>query len=343
MAGRSRPLDCLLVAGRTPRRRPRRRTDGMAVYLPEESDATSSESEESEEDPVEEYFTPQPGENGISPRWPARLRALLCGSLEGGDPASSTGLLAGVAPMLLHKTQSPHPERPARVVAIYHELFEQELVSRARLVPARLASMEDLALVHDRKLVRRATATYDTDEDATAALGIERCVRACVRACVRRCGRRAGLILCVHRACSLARLPFGSDTYFRAKHSGYAARLSAGSVVELTLTSTPNPNRNPNPSPNPKAKPKPSPNPSPSPSASPSPNPSANPKQVVELATRVAQGELRNAFAVTRPPGHHCEQRQSVLVRVRVRVRVTNPNRATTASSGSRCCRSCAN
>ena len=213
----------------------------MAVYLPEESDATSSESEESEEDPVEEYFTPQPGENGISPRWPARLRALLCGSLEGGDPASSTGLLAGVAPMLLHKTQSPHPERPARVVAIYHELFEQELVSRARLVPARLASMEDLALVHDRKLVRRATATYDTDEDATAALGIERCVGACVGACVRRCGRRAGLILCVHRACSLARLPFGSDTYFRAKHSGYAARLSAGSVVELSLTSTPTP------------------------------------------------------------------------------------------------------
>ena len=57
-------------------------------------------------------------------------------------------------------------------------------------------------------------------------------------------------------------LTFGSDTYFRAKHSGYAARLSAGSVVEL--------------------------------------------------ATRVAQGELRNALAVTRPPGHHCEQHQSM-------------------------------
>lgn len=135
---------------------------------------------ESEEDPVEEYFTPQPGENGISPRWPARLRALLSGSLEGGDPASSTGLLVGVAPMLLHKTESPHPERPARVVAIYHELFEQELVARARLVPVRLASNEDLALVHDRKLVRGATATYDTDEDATAALGIDRRVSASV-------------------------------------------------------------------------------------------------------------------------------------------------------------------
>ena len=135
---------------------------------------------ESEEDPVEEYFTPQPEDNGISPRWPARLRALLNGSLEGGDPTSTTGLLVGVAPMLLHKTQSPHPERPARVVAIYHELFEQELVARARLVPVRLASNEDLAMVHDRKLVRGATATYDNDEDATAALGIDRRVSASV-------------------------------------------------------------------------------------------------------------------------------------------------------------------
>lgn len=111
-------------------------------------------------------------------------------------------------------------------MSIYHELFEQGLVDRARLVPVRLASNADLALVHDRKLVRGATATYETDEEATAALGID------------------------------------TDTYFRAKHSGYAARLSAGSVVEL--------------------------------------------------ATRVAQGELRNALAVTRPPGHHCEQHQSM-------------------------------
>jgi acetoin utilization deacetylase AcuC-like enzyme len=57
-------------------------------------------------------------------------------------------------------------------------------------------------------------------------------------------------------------LTLGSDTYFRAKHSGYAARLSAGSVVEL--------------------------------------------------ASRMAQGELCNALAVTRPPGHHCEQHQSM-------------------------------
>lgn len=29
---------------------------------------------------------------------------------------------------------------------------------------------------------------------------------------------------------------------------------------------------------------------------------------VVELASRVVMGELRNALAVTRPPGHHCEE-----------------------------------
>ena len=177
-------------------------------------------------DPLEAYMTPQPGADGVSPRWPAKLRLLLLGSLDGGDPASRTGLLAGVAPMLLHRSQSSHVERPARVVAIYHELFEQQLVSRARLVPARLASDEDLCLVHERRLVRRATGSYSADEDAVAALGLD------------------------------------GDTYFSAAASGYAARLSAGSVVEL--------------------------------------------------ATRIAQGELRNALAVTRPPGHHCEQNQAM-------------------------------
>lgn len=33
---------------------------------------------------------------------------------------------------------------------------------------------------------------------------------------------------------------------------------------------------------------------------------------MVELATRIAQGELRNALAVTRPPGHHCERGQAM-------------------------------
>ena len=33
---------------------------------------------------------------------------------------------------------------------------------------------------------------------------------------------------------------------------------------------------------------------------------------VVELVTRVASGELDNALAVVRPPGHHCEARQAM-------------------------------
>ena len=42
----------------------------------------------------------------------ARVRELQRGVLTGGDPAAHTGLLSGFGPMLLHQTQSPHPERP---------------------------------------------------------------------------------------------------------------------------------------------------------------------------------------------------------------------------------------
>jgi acetoin utilization deacetylase AcuC-like enzyme len=155
-----------------------------------------------------------------------RLQELLRGSMSGGDPASQTGLLTGVRPMLLHQSQSPHPERPARMVAIYHEIIEQGLDSRCRLVPARTASTEDLELVHSAEQVKLSTGVYETDEDASLALGLD------------------------------------SDTYFAGSTSGHAARLSAGSVIELV--------------------------------------------------TRVVQGELRNALAVVRPPGHHCEHGQAM-------------------------------
>ena len=131
-----------------------------AMQFGEYEEAEGEEEQEEADDPFEDYCQPVLGEkSGVSPQWPSRMRALFHGSLEGGDLTSQTGILAGVAPMLLHASQSQHPERPARLVAIYHELFEQELVARARLVPARLVSNEDLALVHDRKHVRRATAT----------------------------------------------------------------------------------------------------------------------------------------------------------------------------------------
>lgn len=161
----------------------------------------------------EKYFSP-------------RLLELLKGSLSGGDPASTTGLLSGVYPMLLHQTQSPHPERPSRMVVIYHEIIEQGLDKRCKLVPVRAASAADCELVHSRRQVRRASGRYETDEAASEALGID------------------------------------PDTYFSGSASGHAAMLSAGSVTELT--------------------------------------------------TRIVQGELQNAFAISRPPGHHCEQGQAM-------------------------------
>lgn len=156
----------------------------------------------------------------------SRLQALLRGTMAGGSPSSQTGLLTGVRPMLLHQSDSPHPERPARMVAIYHEIVEQGLDARSRLVPARPASIDDLTLVHSAEQVRRSTGQYASDEAATLALGLD------------------------------------GDTYFSASASGHAALLSAGSVVEMM--------------------------------------------------TRVVQGELRNALAVVRPPGHHCESKQAM-------------------------------
>ena len=155
-----------------------------------------------------------------------RLQELLRGSMSGGNPTSHTGLLTGVKPMLLHQTQSPHPERPARMVAIYNEIIERGLDARSRLVPCRTASMDDLKLVHTAEQVSKSTSVYPSDAAATEALGID------------------------------------SDTYFDGQASGYAAMLSAGSVVEMT--------------------------------------------------TRVVQGELRNGLAVVRPPGHHCEANQAM-------------------------------
>jgi len=174
-----------------------------------DSDALSDEIRFSHE----RYFSP-------------RLHELLRGSVKGGDPASHTGLLTGVRPMLLHQSDSPHPERPARLVAIYNELIERGLDARSRLVPAREASTADLELVHTPEQVAKSTGLYPSDGAASATLGLD------------------------------------SDTYFAASASGYAARLAAGSVVELV--------------------------------------------------TRVVHGELRNALAVVRPPGHHCEATQAM-------------------------------
>jgi histone deacetylase 6 len=188
----------------------------------EDSDASYDPDAESSDSDADELFFSDPE------LWPPALNELLVGSLASGDPSSQTGLLAGVAPMLLHRAPHGHPERPARIVSIYHELLEQGLVARSKLVPARLASMDDIRLVHGRRHAARACATYESDIAASASLNL------------------------------LA----DSDTYFDGSASGEAARMSVGCVVEL--------------------------------------------------ATRVVQGELANALAVVRPPGHHCEERQAM-------------------------------
>ena len=193
-----------------------------------------------------------PGEKYLPFHWSAALGALLHGSLDGGDPRSRTGLLAGVAPMLLHRSTSPHPERPARMVAIYDELIRRGLAARAKLVPVRPAAAADLALVHTAELVAASTAAYETDGEAKAALGIDSDTCAAAQLLPRKSARNSPTRLC----------PSTVRRYFSADASGRAALLSAGSVVELV--------------------------------------------------TRVASGELDNALAVVRPPGHHCEARQAM-------------------------------
>lgn len=194
-------------------------SDGICYGVPY-ADESEEEGEAVDSQPSDEQRFSQ--ECLFSPR----VRELQRGALTGGDPASRTGLLSGFGPMLLHQTHSPHPERPARLVAIYDELVEQGLDKRARLVPTRAAAEADITLAHSAGHVRTVSGSYTSDAEAVEALGMD------------------------------------SDTYFAARDSGYAALLAAGSVVELS--------------------------------------------------TRVAQGELRNALAVTRPPGHHCEGKQAM-------------------------------
>ena len=194
--------------------------DLITYGVPYEASDSEDEGEEKDSAPRDEVRFSQ--ERFFSPR----VRELQQGVLTGGDPTSRTGLLSGFGPMLLHQTQSPHPERPARIVAIYDELVQRGYDKRARLIPTRPASEHDIALVHSEEHVRLATAQYGTDAEGVEALGMD------------------------------------NDTYFSARGSGYAALLATGSVTELS--------------------------------------------------TRVAQGELRNALAVTRPPGHHCEAKQAM-------------------------------
>ena len=218
-----------------------------------DGDSGSGDGSDDDDDDDDVDSNYMPGDEKYLPfHWSAALGALLHGSLDGGDPRSRTGLLAGVAPMLLHRSTSPHPERPARMVAIYDELIRRGLAARAKLVPVRPAAAAALALVHTAELVAASTATYETDGEAKAALGIDSDTCAHAQLFPRNSARNSPTRLC----------PSTVRRYFSADASGRAALLSAGSVVELV--------------------------------------------------TRVASGELDNALAVVRPPGHHCEARQAM-------------------------------
>jgi len=43
---------------------------------------------------------------------------------------------------------------------------------------------------------------------------------------------------------------------------------------------------------------------------------------VIELADKVAKGEVQNGFAVVRPPGHHALPNQAMLVRLYLLINV---------------------
>jgi len=62
---------------------------------------------------------------------------------------------------LKHVASHPHPERPERLVATWELLKKSGIVDSAKLVEAREASVDELALVHDREYV---TAVLDAIE-----------------------------------------------------------------------------------------------------------------------------------------------------------------------------------
>jgi acetoin utilization deacetylase AcuC-like enzyme len=61
-----------------------------------------------------------------------------------------------------HETGLGHPEQPARVAAVLHQLRDSQTLQRLQRVPARVAMEDELALAHDRgyiDLVRREVAS----------------------------------------------------------------------------------------------------------------------------------------------------------------------------------------
>uniref|UniRef100_A0A8C4QZW1 Histone deacetylase n=1 Tax=Eptatretus burgeri TaxID=7764 RepID=A0A8C4QZW1_EPTBU len=132
-----------------------------------------------------------------------------------------------------------HPEHAGRIQSIWSRLQETGLVAKCERVRPRKASLEEVQLVHLEQYV----LLY-----GTSTLGQHRLDKKLLGSLPQK---------------ALVMLPCGglgvdSDTIWNEPHSGSAARLAVGCVLEL--------------------------------------------------AVKVATGELKNGFAVVRPPGHHAEE-----------------------------------
>ncbi|XP_037128393.1 histone deacetylase 7 isoform X2 [Syngnathus acus] len=167
-------------------------------------------------------------------------------SLTGQESSSKSCFTTGLvydSQMLKHQCacgdNSSHPEHAGRIQSIWSRLQERGLRGQCESIRGRKATLEELQSVH----TERHVLLYGTNPLNRLKLD----------------NRKLAGILSQRM---FVMLPCGgvgvdNDTIWNESHTSTAARMAAGSVVEL--------------------------------------------------AVRVAKGELKNGFAVVRPPGHHAD------------------------------------
>uniref|UniRef100_A0A336M1A6 Histone deacetylase n=1 Tax=Culicoides sonorensis TaxID=179676 RepID=A0A336M1A6_CULSO len=159
----------------------------------------------------------------------------LTSSSSSSSSKSTTGLAFDNL-MLKHACicgdNSSHPEHSGRLQSVWARLVETGLAMRCDRLRARKATQEELQVVH--------TETHSTLFGASQ---------------INRQKLEASRVSFVRLACGGVGVDL--DTTWNEHHTGAAARMAAGCVIDL--------------------------------------------------AFKVARGELKNAFAVVRPPGHHAE------------------------------------
>ncbi|XP_065053795.1 histone deacetylase 4-like isoform X2 [Rhopilema esculentum] len=132
----------------------------------------------------------------------------------------------------------PHPEHPGRLQSIWARLQELGYVARCERVRSRKATLAEIQTVHSEQ----HTLLYGSGAITRKEGGLQslKCFSSLP------CGG----------------LGVDADTIWNESHSANAARMAAGSVIELSM--------------------------------------------------KVATGELKNGFAIVRPPGHHAEAHQAM-------------------------------